>query len=376
MNNKKLLLAATVFIITSSAFAQTDGCISGNCTNGIGTYLWETKQEYTGEFVNGIRTGLGVYDWDDGSYYYGFFVNGILEGKGIYLSSDEAQTTLVGTFHDGKLADANNFIATGCLLGNCTDGVGVYLWDNNDMYIGKWVHGERTGYGRFDWADGSLYTGEFKNGQLDGKGYYKKADGKIMDGDFVNGSFTGTVQDPLDDGEISKVPKPEPKPTIFGDYENVCLLLQNVIKGFPDNFKAIQGNVNVEESDMLTAWTSTVKLKGTQQALLHSGLSNESVPFMWSNKVYTSDNYNAAKDKYNALITEFKNCSCSCCTFSISEATNTRDNDIYTTNFDVLKLNTGFSSDYDNLEIDIELKEDAAAKKWNIHLQVINTENY
>ncbi len=379
MSIRNIVSAFILLITVNVASAQTDpGCVTGDCTNGMGTYVWSTKQEYTGEWTSGIRTGLGVYDWNDGSYYYGYFQNGILEGKGVYMGNDDAKTTLIGTFHDGKLAESNNFIATGCILGNCYQGVGVYLWDNNDMYIGNWESGERSGYGRFDWADGSFYTGSFKKGLLDGRGYYSEHEGKKMDGYFENNVFVRSIDDSNTETSTSSASKPVnniPKGTISGTYNDICTLLQNVTKGYADDFAAIQGDED-ENSVLLTKWKSTVKLSGSTDVSLQGGFVNEDVPVSWTNLVYTGTDFNAAKAKYNSYVSQFSKCICTCCTFSSSEKTDTKNEDIYTTSYDVTNVNSGFDSSYSDLEVQIELKEDSYEKNWKITLRVDNLDKY
>jgi hypothetical protein len=374
MSSYRIFIATLFLLFGNESKSQTVGCAGGNCINGFGTYVWETKQEYTGEWVNGVRTGLGVYDWSDGSYYYGYFVNGILEGKGVYLGNDEAKTTLVGTFVAGTLSVSENFVSTGCMLGNCYEGIGVYLWENNDMYIGNWTAGDRTGYGRFDWADGSFYTGEFKKGLLNGEGYYSSADGKVMEGTFVDNSFTGTTKTTA--SALPSQSKPEHKPTITGTFNTVCGTLQKVIEGFPDDFFAIQGAKDAERSILLTVWNSSVKYEAKDSPELTSGLVSSDVPFTWSQNILLFDDFKTGKARYDNLVAEFKNCECSCCIFISSEKTEKKYENSYTTTFSVSKVNTGFSTDYNDLEVSIELVEDSYSKKWEIRLQVLNLGNY
>ena len=42
------------------------GCISGDCENGQGTYIWNDGEKYTGEWKNGVRHGQGTFIWNDG----------------------------------------------------------------------------------------------------------------------------------------------------------------------------------------------------------------------------------------------------------------------------------------------------------------------
>jgi hypothetical protein len=188
-----------VISIFSFQFASAQ-CIDGNCSNGWGTFEWESGDTYTGEWVNGSRTGIGAYDWKDGSFYYGYFRDGKLEGDGFYIGLDSKKDR-IGLFHNRHLSKKKNFSSSGCVLGNCIDGSGIYLWASNDLYIGEFKNGERTGYGRYDWDDGSWYLGYFKDGKLDGEGEYHTKDKEVIKGPFVYGEIKGSSSS----SNISKV---------------------------------------------------------------------------------------------------------------------------------------------------------------------------
>src|SRR5687768_14366799 len=52
-----------------AGFGTTNLCVSGNCTNGSGTYQLTNGDSYTGEFVNSLRHGYGEFRWSSGSVY-------------------------------------------------------------------------------------------------------------------------------------------------------------------------------------------------------------------------------------------------------------------------------------------------------------------
>ena len=185
---KKIITTLFVcIIILCSTETRAQQCISGNCTNGVGTFDWENGDVYTGQFVNNELTGVGCFDWAKGTFYYGFLSAGVLNGIGIYLGLTREEDQF-GLFENGKLVQ-NRAFAPGCIFGNCTNGVGVYLWENDDVYIGEWVEGNKTGYGRYDWSDGSNYIGYLKNGLLHGAGEYIKADKTRFAGQFIDNEF-------------------------------------------------------------------------------------------------------------------------------------------------------------------------------------------
>ncbi|MBX7108953.1 MAG: hypothetical protein K1X61_09930 [Chitinophagales bacterium] len=353
--------------------AQSSGCISGNCVDGLGTYVFSDGAEYTGQWVGGQRTGIGSYDWADGAFYYGYFLNGKLEGNGIYLGNDQAKTTYVGVFHDGKFSESRDFGTSGCLIGNCYEGVGVYLWTNDDIYIGEWHSGNRSGYGRFDWADGSFYTGYFKDGLLDGRGYYKKLDNTEMDGYFENNVF---VRKASESGSAYSTQQTQPQSganyTAVA-YDDVCSLIGAVINSFPDDFKSVTGSVN-DDYLALYPWHSSVYLRGSLESGLYSGLSNKNIAALWFNDLYTFTDSRKAFDAYNDLLKSFSNCPPACCKFRKSEYN--VENSRYSTYYEVSEVTFGYMNDYKDMKISIELSYSESLKSWSIGLEVTNTATF
>jgi hypothetical protein len=369
-------LLLVLLLLTMPVARLSAQCVSGNCQNGLGTFVWESGDEYTGEWVNGARTGLGVYDWKGGSYYYGYFKEGKLEGRGVYLGNDEEETTLIGYFENGQLKTSDNFVKTGCILGNCENGVGVYLWESDDVYVGEWKAGNRTGYGRYDWKDGSFYTGDFKDGQLHGRGFYLGTDDNEMDGYFENNSFVGAASSGAGSteqtGEVS-----ESISYFVETYDDLCALLRTVIKSFPDKFDDVQGAKDDERSILLTTWHSTVKLSGSGEAYLTSGLTNLDFPALWLNEAFKSENFAMAKTIYDSYVTQFKSCNNSCCNFSSSSEKKEKDGgETYLTTFSVNDVNGGYSNKFDDAEVMIELSKDVVDQQWTVELLVWDSSNF
>ena len=171
---------------------QSTGCISGECKNGKGTYifLYNTfMNEHTGEFKDGVLfNGYNITRFFDGTneYYYEV-INGV-DGKII----------------DGKPPELNNNVnkpTKGCITGDCIDGKGTYkLTDRDDEYIGEYTgefkDGKRNGQGTCKFADGAEYTGQWEGGNRNGQGTYKFADVGVYTGEWkedkINGQGTYT----------------------------------------------------------------------------------------------------------------------------------------------------------------------------------------
>ena len=67
------------------------GCISGDCKNGTGTFMYADTSYFTGTFING-GNGKGIYTLRSGATFKGEFEGAIL-GKGDYYSSDGKEIT-------------------------------------------------------------------------------------------------------------------------------------------------------------------------------------------------------------------------------------------------------------------------------------------
>jgi len=79
----------------------------------------------------------------------------------------------------------------GCILGNCQNGFGTYIWANGDKYDGEWKNDKRNGYGTFTWANGYKYVGEWKNDKRNGYGTFTWANGYKYVGEWKNDKING-----------------------------------------------------------------------------------------------------------------------------------------------------------------------------------------
>jgi hypothetical protein len=120
---KKLLLSLVlVFAFLSSSFAE---CISGDCDNGYGIYLWDGGDKYDGDWKNGEMYGHGAYYFgDSGNRYAGEVKNGF------------------------------------------RDGLGKFTWADGDQYIGEFKANQMSGYGMYIYSDGTIESGIWKNDEL------------------------------------------------------------------------------------------------------------------------------------------------------------------------------------------------------------------
>ncbi len=192
-----LSLAFLLFTgFTSASFAQ---CISGDCFEGKGTYVYPSGAKYIGQFVNGKIHGEGILYFSNGNKYIGNWENHYREGKG--RMEFQNGDTYIGQFRKSKMS-----------------GIGEMRYANGDKYEGEWAEDLKHGKGKYHFADKSIYEGEFsrdkmhgegvikypngdkyvgnwKNNKKDGQGSLEKQDGTTVEGFWENGSYVTNGQE-------------------------------------------------------------------------------------------------------------------------------------------------------------------------------------
>ena len=72
---KHLIFVTFLLFIVCQVHSQSNnnstGCISGDCENGQGTYIFDDGIKYEGDFKNGNLTGKGTIYWPNGNTYTG-----------------------------------------------------------------------------------------------------------------------------------------------------------------------------------------------------------------------------------------------------------------------------------------------------------------
>lgn len=77
-----------------------EGCQSGNCQNGKGTYLYANGNSYTGDFQRGSPNGIGKIIYIEGDVYEGEINNGSMHGKGMMILANGNR--IRGIWESGK----------------------------------------------------------------------------------------------------------------------------------------------------------------------------------------------------------------------------------------------------------------------------------
>jgi len=79
----------------------------------------------------------------------------------------------------------------GCIQGDCANGEGIYVYEDETRYEGSFINSKKNGQGLLLWKDGQGYMGTFLDGDFDGYGLYEFADGDTYEGVFKQTKFHG-----------------------------------------------------------------------------------------------------------------------------------------------------------------------------------------
>lgn len=131
---------------TGTSIQQASGCVSGDCANGTGVYVYSGGERYEGGFQNGQPHGQGNIKWTTGDFYKGEWVQGLRTGYGTVLFAD-------GSKYEGGFKQ-NKFF-----------GQGIYVWADGSRYEGGYEDDQREGQGIwYDSASKVLYSGLWSKG--------------------------------------------------------------------------------------------------------------------------------------------------------------------------------------------------------------------
>ncbi|MEM6724186.1 MAG: caspase family protein, partial [Bacteroidota bacterium] len=191
-------------------------CVSGDCINGTGTYVWTgTNEKYIGEFKDGKMHGQGTFFWADGGKYEGGFFENKKHGVGTqYYANGSTKKGYweYGSFQKeiGAVADngtpsggsttakpnyqeGNNTTArqTGCIAGNCKTGTGTYVWGDGSRYEGEFKYSKLEGEGTYTWPSGLKYIGQWKANKKHGIGTQYYPSGEVKSGRWENNYYLG-----------------------------------------------------------------------------------------------------------------------------------------------------------------------------------------
>ncbi len=147
-------------------------CLSGNCKNGQGTYLFKSGGKYKGHFKNFFLNGRGTFYFTNGNIYTGQWKKNFRQGKGVLKMA-------TGDIYKGDFK-ANKFW-----------GKGTYIFASGEKYIGDWYDDKATGEGVYIFSNGEKYEGRFAEGKFEGQGTYTYKNGMKYVGNWKNNRRNG-----------------------------------------------------------------------------------------------------------------------------------------------------------------------------------------
>ena len=182
--------------------ALTSDCISGNCANGNGIFLYPNGDLYVGDFVNGKREGSGVCYYANRDQYKGRWRADFRDGRGTMVFADGSARN--GFWQRGEPVNSEETVRTDvvaqngpprapvqarCLAGNCQNGYGVYIFQDSSKYTGYFKNSLPDGTGTIHYPGGERYEGTVKAGKVNGEGTLIYKDGRQIAGIWQDGKF-------------------------------------------------------------------------------------------------------------------------------------------------------------------------------------------
>lgn len=186
----RLFYSLILFFYFSFMFSQ---CITGNCENGIGTYIFSDKSKIDGTWKNGKANGKCQVFYSDGGTYNGEMIDGEFFGIGKYISKDNV--TLEGVFKNGflngkaKRTHTNGYILEGDFVNDTLSGYGSIKYSDGTLYKGGILNFLKHGKGVYQELNGDTFEGNFKEDKINGEGIWKYAKGGTLKGTWLDDKF-------------------------------------------------------------------------------------------------------------------------------------------------------------------------------------------
>jgi|GEM_PF-416126 hypothetical protein len=206
---KRAVLFLSLILIAGLSSAQQNGCISGDCADGYGTYVWDNGDKYVGNWSASVMKGFGTYYFAIGDKYIGEWANGTFEGFGTYTYKDgrvDKGYWAAGVFKGATDPNQNvvNNTKSGCISGDCDNGYGTWVFESGEKFVGNWVNQKRNGFGTNYWVTGNWYRGEWIDDQRNGEGTYQFKNGDKYVGQWKNDKYDGEGTYTYINGTIEK----------------------------------------------------------------------------------------------------------------------------------------------------------------------------
>jgi hypothetical protein len=189
-HNDKLLQAGEWYRNNlKKAILEKNRCVSGDCKNGFGVYLYADGKKVIGKFKNNHIIDYTICYYPNGEKYIGQWKFQTRNGNGVL---HETKGTQDGVWLDGAFVGVTRGIGgEGCITGNCESGHGTYIYPDKTLYEGAFRKGMAEGYGVCYYSDGDIYAGDWKTHKFEGKGTMYYSSGQIVKGHWSEGYYIG-----------------------------------------------------------------------------------------------------------------------------------------------------------------------------------------
>ena len=174
---KSIILFFAICFFSQLNFAQQKtGCLSGDCGNGKGSYLFPNGDKYEGDFVDFHLNGFGNYIDSYGNVYIGYFKDDKFNGVGSFTRTDG--TKYIGEFKDGR-----------------RNGLGTQWYSQTYKEKGKWENDryiEKAEFEDFVVQEGYDFCNEFIKIFKASVNDFSTVKGKRVS-EFIEGSYYCTI---------------------------------------------------------------------------------------------------------------------------------------------------------------------------------------
>lgn len=193
----------------------TGKCLKGDCINGYGEFEYPNGNKLEGFFKSGVPNGpmhntpagtkksfFSIYrgaELNQEGFVYEYNGSNIMifanpsKNAGFYNDYTSKKTYEL-VFNNGKITSKKELMSnnsTTCVVGNCTNGIGVYVYKSGATYMGTFRNGKREGFGTLYFKNGNQYIGEFYNNNYHGLGSYIWSEYNYYMGFYKNGKQEG-----------------------------------------------------------------------------------------------------------------------------------------------------------------------------------------
>ena len=263
---QRFFLFSLFFLRMQMAFAQ---CDSGDCQYGKGFYKFPNGDTYNGYWQAGRMFGYGIYSYHNGDKYEGDMMDDTMNGKGKWYWA-AGNVKFSGLFFQGEPVILDTARKNQCIMGDCTNGVGLQMFEHGCLFLGYWknyhindygiyyyedgsafyghiYHNNEEGYGVNLFHSGDVYVGNWHDAKEGGKGKYIFKNGQYYIGGWQDALRTGQGTLYNKDGSIAMTGTwlygnctPPPKEVISFD-TGFSTRLHKIISYAIDSFKEVRG---------------------------------------------------------------------------------------------------------------------------------------